>query len=468
MPKGNYSLLAQFDSICDEFESKWSPGERPDFEKFLTDVASSNRQQLLTMLVDLDVELRKAKKLEVIAADYSALGDEFVAHVENKLVARSDESSTGKGPFFGNSTTQPDGLASNNTVGPYKLIKKIGEGGMGVVWEAEQTNPVKRKVALKVIRSGYDRKDVLVRFEAERQALAMMNHPNIARIIDAGSTTDGRPYFAMEYVDGLPLTEYCDQNRLSIEKRLALFVDVCAGVQHAHQKGIIHRDLKPSNILVTMVDGQMLPKVIDFGLAKATQSTQRLSDASLNTQVGQVLGTLKYMSPEQANADELDIDTRSDIYSLGVILYQLLTGSTPLDDRSIKSQPIIKVMEYIREGEPIKPSRRLGGVSEQDRSTISQARQTDTAKLNRILVGDLDWIVMKSLEKERNRRYESAFGFSADVKRYLNSEPVVARPPSMKYRVQKFVRKNRTVVTRCNDCFFGVNSGYHVGHRGFC
>jgi serine/threonine protein kinase/tetratricopeptide (TPR) repeat protein len=331
-------------------------------------------------------------------------------------------------------------------IGPYKLLQRIGAGGMGEVWVAEQAEPVKRRVALKLIKEGIGSKEIIARFEAERQALALMNHPNIARILDAGTTPDGQPYFAMELVQGKPLTTYCDENRLSIDERLELLADVCSGVQHAHQKGIIHRDLKPGNILVSVIDGKAVPKVIDFGLAKAMESTQRLTDQSLFTGIGQILGTLKYMSPEQASLDSIDIDTRTDIYALGVILYELLTGSTPLDDASLQGQAALKILEYIREKEPVKPSSKLGSSTDEQISSITGRRQTDSSRLKRVLLGDLDWIVMKALEKDRTRRYESASGFAADIRRYLSNEPVIARPPSLSYRVRKFVRKNRAGV----------------------
>ncbi len=329
----------------------------------------------------------------------------------------------------------------------YKLLQPIGQGGMGSVWMAEQVKPVKRRVALKVIKTVVSSREVLARFEIERQVLAMMNHPNIARFYDAGTTADGQPYFAMELVQGTPLTTYCDRNKLGIAERLGLFQEICQGVQHAHQKGIIHRDLKPSNILVGQVDGRATAKIIDFGLAKALESGQRLADQSLFTGIGQILGTIKYMSPEQASLDNLDIDTRTDIYSLGVILYELLTGSAPLDDSSLKGQAALKLLEYIQSNEPIRPSSKLLSATGAEASSITGVRRTDVAKLRRILAGDLDWIVMKALDKDRGRRYESASGFGADISRYLAGEPVVARPPSLGYRLQKFVRKHRAGVT---------------------
>ncbi len=328
-------------------------------------------------------------------------------------------------------------------IGPYRLLQRLGTGGMGDVWVAEQSQPVKRRVALKLIKEGIGSKEVIARFDAERQALAMMNHPNIARILDAGTTAQGQPFFVMELVAGQPLTTYCDENRLSIDQRLRLFMDVCSGVQHAHQKGIIHRDLKPGNIIVGMRDGTATPKIIDFGLAKAMESTQRLTDQSLFTEIGQILGTYKYMSPEQASLDHLDIDTRTDIYALGIILYELLTGSTPLDDSSIKGQAALKVLEFIRDKEPAKPSSKLSRNTDQLVSAITNKRQTDSVRLKRILLGDLDWIVMKALEKDRTRRYESAGTFGDDVKRFLSNEPVIAKPPSSTYRLKKLIQRNR-------------------------
>lgn len=351
------------------------------------------------------------------------------------------------------------GLKPGDLVGPFKVMKPLGHGGMGEVWMAEQTAPVRRRVALKVIKAGIGSSEILVRFEAERQALALMNHPNIARILDAGTTKDGQPFFAMELVQGKPISSYCDDHKLSVQDRLELFAAVCDGVQHAHQKGIIHRDLKPGNILVTVIDGKAVPKIIDFGLAKALESTQRLTDHSLFTGIGQILGTLKYMSPEQASLDSVDIDTRADIYALGVILYELLTGTTPLEDFSIKGQSALKVLETIRELEPARPSRRLSSSNDEQVSAITGRRKTDRTHLNRILSGDLDWIVMKALDIDRTRRYESAHGFAADVRRFLNNEPVVARPPSIGYLARKFAIKNRVFVIATAITAFALIAG---------
>jgi WD40 repeat protein/serine/threonine protein kinase len=331
--------------------------------------------------------------------------------------------------------------AVGQTLGRYKLLERLGEGGCGVVYVAEQTQPVRRRVALKVIKLGMDTKQVVARFEAERQALAMMDHPNIAKVLDAGTTEVGRPYFVMELVRGIRITDYCDQNQLSTKERLELFIKICQAIQHAHQKGIIHRDIKPSNILVTLHDGVPVPKVIDFGIAKATEG--RLTDATVYTQLHQFIGTPAYMSPEQAEMSGLDIDTRSDIYSLGVLLYELLAGSTPFDGKELMSLGIDAMRKTIREKEPVRPSTRFATLKGEELTTTAKRRSADKSKLMHQLKGDLDWIVMKCLEKDRTRRYETANGIAADLKRHLNNEPIVARPPSSAYRFQKLVRRNK-------------------------
>ena len=334
-------------------------------------------------------------------------------------------------------------ISAGEAIGPYKLLEEIGEGGMGSVWVAQQSEPIKRKVAIKLIKAGMDSKAVLARFGAERQALAMMDHPNIARVLDGGMTEQGRPYFAMEYVKGVPLTEYCDQAKLSVKERLELFLPICNAVQHAHQKGIIHRDLKPSNVLVCLYDGKPVPKVIDFGLAKAIH--QSLTEQSLYTAHGMMLGTPLYMSPEQAEHNNLDIDTRTDVYSLGVILYELLTGTTPLEKAQFKQAAAAEMLRLIREVEPPKPSTRLSGSA--SLPSVAAQRSIDPRHLTRSITGDLDWVVMKALEKERSRRYETANGLGMDILRHLSGEAVVAAPPSSAYRFKKFIRRNRVMVT---------------------
>jgi serine/threonine protein kinase/tetratricopeptide (TPR) repeat protein len=357
-------------------------------------------------------------------------------------------------------------------IGPYKLLEQIGEGGMGLVFMAEQTQPVRRKVALKVLKPGMDTRQVVARFEAERQALALMDHPNIAKILDAGSTEPiadlrfqnadcrlqnadlkseitnlksaisvGRPYFVMELVRGVPITEFCDQHGLTTRQRLELFASVCRAVQHAHQKGIIHRDLKPSNVLVTLHDTAAVPKIIDFGIAKAT--SEPLIERTLFTHFAQMVGTPLYMSPEQAEMNSLDVDTRSDVYSLGVLLYELLTGTTPFESETLKKVGLDEMRRMIREDEPPRPSHRVSTLAAEASTTVSARRGVDGRQLGQVLRGELDWIVMRALEKDRNRRYESASAFAADVQRYLNDEAVAACPPSAGYRLRKYVRRNR-------------------------
>lgn len=345
------------------------------------------------------------------------------------------------GPANSPAATGPASVEAGDRVGRYKLLQQIGEGGCGVVYMAEQEEPVRRRVALKVIKLGMDTKSVIARFEAERQALALMDHSNIARVLDAGSTDSGRPYFVMELVRGVKITDYCDENRLPMRARLELFVQVCQAVQHAHQKGIIHRDLKPSNILVTVNDGAPVPKVIDFGIAKATQG--RLTDRTLFTAFDQFVGTPAYMSPEQAVMTSQDVDTRSDIYSLGVLLYELLTGRTPFDGKELLEGGLDLMRRTILEKEPLRPSTRLRTMLAAELTTTARCRRTEPPKLIHLLRGDLDWIVMKALEKERARRYETANGLAMDIRRYLGDEPVTARPPSNVYRLRKMVRRNK-------------------------
>jgi len=327
-------------------------------------------------------------------------------------------------------------------IGPYKLMEQIGEGGMGLVFVAEQQHPIHRRVALKIIKPGMDSRQVIARFEAERQALAMMDHQNIAKVHDAGTTDSGRPYFVMELVHGVPLTEYCDANKLTPRQRLELFVPVCQAIHHAHQKGIIHRDIKPSNILVTMYDDKPVPKVIDFGVAKAIE--QRLTEKTVYTQFGTLVGTFEYMSPEQAEMNAFGVDTRSDVYSLGVLLYELLTGTTPLERSRLREAAFGEIIRLIKEEEPLRPSVRLS--TSGTLAKVAAARQTDPARLSRLVYGELDWVVMRCLEKDRTRRYDSASGLARDVQHYLSDEPVEACPPPAGYKLRKFVRKHKAAL----------------------
>ncbi len=356
-------------------------------------------------------------------------------------------------------------IPASCSIGPYRLIRKLGEGGMGTVYLAEQDRPIRRQVALKIIKPGMDSAPVIARFEAERQALTMMDHSSIARVYDAGTTASepggvspGRPYFVMELVKGVPLTRFCDENKLTLRDRLSLFEQVCQAIHHAHQKGIIHRDIKPSNVLVTTQDGKPVPKVIDFGLAKAIE--QSLTEQPLLTQFGAVLGTPVYISPEQADVGGAGVDTRTDVFSLGVLLYELLTGTTPLDGSKLRVVGIADFLRMLKEEEPPKPSVRVAEMGDKA-TTIAALRRTDRAKLAKLLRGELDWIVLKALEKDRNRRYETAVDFAKDVQRYLTDEPVAACPPSTGYRVRKFARKHRTLLASVT-AFVGLLVGLVV------
>jgi eukaryotic-like serine/threonine-protein kinase len=395
--------------------------------------SSGERQVYLARACGEDAELRR--EVEAMLRHHGILG----SFLETATVAVPE-------PLL----EQP-----GTVIGPYRLLEQIGEGGMGTVWMAQQTEPVRRVVAVKLIKAGMDSKQVIARFEAERQTLALMDHTNIARVLDAGTTSTGRPYFVMDLVKGMMITKYCDEHHLTPRQRLELFIPVCQAIQHAHQKGIIHRDLKPSNVLVALYDGKPVPKVIDFGVAKA--AGQQLTDKTLVTGFGNIVGTVEYMSPEQAEVNQLDIDTRSDIYSLGVLLYELLAGSPPFTRKDLEKAGMLEMLRVIREDEPSKPSTKLS--TAEGLPTLAANRGTEPAKLTRLVRGELDWIVMKTLEKDRNRRYETANGFAMDVQRYLADEAVQACPPSVGYRLRKFLRRNKGPVLAASLVFLALVAG---------
>ena len=389
------------------------------------DQENPNVDEIFLAALEQTTSAARAAYLNEVCRDDRKLRD----RVERLLIAQSKVGSFLEAPAPGLAVTidtPPIAEAPGTVIGRYKLLEEIAEGGMGVVYMAEQREPVRRKVALKIIKPGMDTREVIARFEAERQALAMMDHLNIAKVFDAGETASGRSYFVMELVRGISLTDYCDQNELTTRERLELFAQVCHAVQHAHQKGIIHRDIKPSNVMVTLYDGVPVPKIIDFGIAKAT--TGQLTERSVFTHYGQMIGTPLYMSPEQAEMSGLDVDTRSDIYSLGMMLYELLTGSTPFDPERVQKAGYDELRRMIREDEPPRPSARISTLGAAA-TTISTHRKTDPARLSQLLQRDLDWIVMKALQKDRTRRYQTASDFARDIERYLHDEPVEARPP---------------------------------------
>ncbi len=415
----------------------------------MTDYSHDDLWRLFELVTQAPVEEREGILQRECGGD-----QELHKRIQAILAASEDERflnaptpGLGGTPPFPAGILQEDpqvGEGVGDRIGRYKLLQRIGAGGFGVVYLAEQEQPVRRRVALKIIKLGMDTRQVIARFEAERQALAMMDHPNIAKVLDAGATDSGRPYFVMELVKGTSFTEYCDSQNISFAERLKLFVQVCGAVQHAHQKGIIHRDIKPSNILVTHIDDKPAPKVIDFGIAKATQ--QRLTEKTMFTEFGQFLGTPVYMAPEQTDPNLLDIDTRSDIYSLGVILYELLTGTTPFDARTLRGAALEEMKRIIREEEPSKPSTRLSTLGK-ELTNVAKHRRLDPKQLRTILRGDLDWIILKALEKDRSRRYETASSLAADIEHYLNDEPVAAGPPRASYKLKKFIKRNKVGVT---------------------
>ena len=431
-------ISKQIDQLCDEFEADQGTGAPLKIPTFVKQALPEDREALLRELILLERELIGREFADKKLSEYVRELPEFEVLLSQFSVSELEEAAT----------VAPSGSKSKSpNVGSFKLLQVIGEGGMGSVWMAEQQEPVRRRVAVKIIKAGLDSPEVIARFEAERQAMAMMDHPNIAKIFDGGTSETGQPYFAMELVKGIPLNEYCDLHELSLQERLAIFQDVCQGVHHAHQKGILHRDLKPSNILVTEFNGKPVPKIIDFGLAKALEINTRLTDKTMFTEFGQVIGTLVYMSPEQAGLDSLDIDTRSDIYTLGIILFELLTGSTPLQSSEFGERALLQVLEMIREQDTPRPSNRVETTAKDRLEAVARARKTNVQRLGQSLSGDLDWIAVKAVEKNRNRRYASAAALANDIGCYLSHDPVSACPPTNLYRMSKFVARNRAMVT---------------------
>ena len=436
--------LRLIDAAASQFERAWGTSKRLSIEGVLAELPRDLHQAALRELIVVEIELRRSAGEEVTAAEFRArfpVDLEVISELLEAAPLSANEVTSHHEASFGTlqATIAYTDDAAGTEIGPYTLERQLGEGGMGVVWVARQSKPVKRRVALKLIKRGMDSREVIRRFEQERQALAVLDHPNIAHVLDAGISPDGRPYFAMELVNGLPLTDFCDEARLATSQRLEIFQQICLAVQHAHQKGIIHRDLKPANILVTLVDGRPVPKVIDFGVAKALSGN--LTDDSLATRFGAVIGTLEYMAPEQAGYSGADIDTRADIYALGVILYELLTGLRPFDASKFHRAAVEEMIRIIREEQPNIPSKRLS--TSDALPSLAAARQCDPQRLTRSLRGDLDWIAMKCLEKDRGRRYRTADQLADEIRRHLSDEPVEAGPPNQLYLLRKFIKRHR-------------------------
>ena len=456
MTSENNSTAFDLLDLENKFLDAWqTDGDHPNLRNFIKGLSQEDCEEALQALIPIDVQYRFQDGQDPTAEIYESVSEKAVEIAKElfadetpvtpvekfatQMAVRPESDSDSWDPHI--STRAPKNLITDR----YRRHHKIGQGGMGAVWMAQQEKPMRRRVAIKIIGKSLDSEEALGRFAAERQALAMMNHPNIAKVLDAGYTEDDRPFFAMELVKGIPITQYCNDNQLPIEQRLGLMVKVCEAVQHAHQKGIIHRDIKPSNILVAYQEGQPVPKVIDFGLAKALEHSAKLTEETIVTEFGRVVGTVQYMSPEQANSNELDVDTRTDVYSLGVVLYQLLTDVVPLERDSITGKSLIEIVEMIRDLSVAKPSQRLADDTEH-LNEVCEQRKTNPGQLIPKLEGELDWIVLKSLQRDRVDRYQTANALAADLQRFLNNEPVEARPLSRTYLLKKFVTKNRKLV----------------------